>query len=269
MFGKMIKHEWRASRGVLGLLCLICAGAALVGGGAMRFLTEVPDSADSDWVIVVCAFALTFAILAIVVCWAGAIFYALRRFYVSRFTDEGYLTFTLPVGTHQNLLSSMVNTSICSVLATLAATVAMAGLLALGMTGFSEFWAELVDSAPRLWQMLRESLDPETVRMLWLILACGIVGFLGTLVQVMFCETLGAVLAKKHRLLTAVIAYFGIGAVQSAVQTFLLVWNTSWAGPGMDMGYRYFGTVIIATALFAVVEYLLMYYLLEKKLNLN
>ena len=38
MYSKLLKYDWRATRGMLGLLCLICLGAALAGGGTMRYL---------------------------------------------------------------------------------------------------------------------------------------------------------------------------------------------------------------------------------------
>ena len=38
MFTKLLKHEWRATRGMLGTLCLVCVGSSLLGGGTMRCL---------------------------------------------------------------------------------------------------------------------------------------------------------------------------------------------------------------------------------------
>ena len=38
MFTKLLKHEWRATRGMLGTLCLVCLGASLLGGLTMRYL---------------------------------------------------------------------------------------------------------------------------------------------------------------------------------------------------------------------------------------
>ena len=40
MFAKLLKHEWRATRGVIGLLCVIILIAGLTIGGVMcRILT--------------------------------------------------------------------------------------------------------------------------------------------------------------------------------------------------------------------------------------
>ena len=50
MFAKLLKHEWRATRGVLGLLCLISLSAALLGGGAMRYLVSFSNQENRlDW----------------------------------------------------------------------------------------------------------------------------------------------------------------------------------------------------------------------------
>ena len=53
MFTKLLKHEWRATRGMLGTLCLICLGASLLGGGTMRYLMIASSQDDQQNVIVV------------------------------------------------------------------------------------------------------------------------------------------------------------------------------------------------------------------------
>ena len=38
MFTKLLKHEWLATRGSLGTLCLVSLAASLLGGLTMRYL---------------------------------------------------------------------------------------------------------------------------------------------------------------------------------------------------------------------------------------
>ena len=98
MFTKLLKQEWRATRGILGLLCLVSLIAAVLGGGSMRFLVGMSqETEEMEGIIVLCAMILACAIIAIAVCCAASVFLMIWRFYRSRFTDEGYLTFTLPV----------------------------------------------------------------------------------------------------------------------------------------------------------------------------
>lgn len=104
MFAKLLKMEFRSTWNVLGILCLSLVGAGLLGGLAIRYL--VGASAPKEWLEILCVLVITAAVLFFVVCGAAALIVQIVRFYRSRFTDEGYLTFTLPVTTHQVLLSS-------------------------------------------------------------------------------------------------------------------------------------------------------------------
>ena len=94
MFAKLLKYEWRATRGFLGLLSLICLSAALVGGLSMRYLVWVSElDTQEDVAIVLSVLTMIFAFIAIVICCVAMELYAVWRFYKSRFTDEGYLTY--------------------------------------------------------------------------------------------------------------------------------------------------------------------------------
>ena len=118
MFTKLLKHEWRATRGMLGTLCLVCLGASLLGGGTMRYLMIASAQGDQQNVIVVLnVLAMVAAMIAVAVVGVAALFLYIGRFYKSRFTDEGYLAFTLPVKR-----SHLLGSKVCSAVITLAVT---------------------------------------------------------------------------------------------------------------------------------------------------
>lgn len=128
MFAKLLKMEFRSTWNVLGILCLSLVGAGLLGGVAIRYLEGA--SAPKQWLEVLCTLAITAAVLFFVVCGVAALIVQIVRFYRSRFTDEGYLTFTLPVTTHQVLLSSFL-TSAVNLIA--VAAVSVIGLVLMGL----------------------------------------------------------------------------------------------------------------------------------------
>lgn len=128
MFAKLLKMEFRSTWNVLGILCLSLVGAGLLGGVAIRYL--VGASAPKEWLEVLCTLVITAAVLFFVVCGVAALIVQIVRFDRSRFTDEGYLTFTLPVTTHQVLLSSFV-TSAVNLIA--VAAVGAVGLILMGL----------------------------------------------------------------------------------------------------------------------------------------
>ena len=80
-----------------------------VAESGFAIVVENEDAAMSDLTMVLCMVLLSCGIVAIAVCCAASLFFMIYRFYKRCFTDEGYLTFTLPVTNHQILLSSIIN----------------------------------------------------------------------------------------------------------------------------------------------------------------
>ena len=150
MFGKLIKAEWRASRRVVGLLCLavLLAGLVLGGIGCGLFLGETYNWHMHGTVELLLALLTAAAMMTMAIAWAASVFYALWRFYKSRFTEEGYLTFTLPVNTHQNLLASLVNTAIGMVLITLVICACGVLWLAIAFAGVEGFYQTVWEHFP-------------------------------------------------------------------------------------------------------------------------
>lgn len=270
MYSKLLKYDWRATRGMLGLLCLICLGAALAGGATMRYLIWASDyNRGSTLLNVVNVMAMIACILSICVCGVAGLFLHIWRFYKSRFTDEGFVTFTLPVTTHQILLSSMLNSAIGTVLLCLTIWLCIPVLMLVGLSGIPEFLPELKEAWPRILEVLRSAIRQEEMKYLWIMLLNIVLGFAEGLVMVMLSVTIGSVIAKKHKILAAVGCYYGI----SMLLSFLIGISTAFAvlakGTETDAFFGVFGTSSVISLIAAVGGYFLMHYLADKKLNLT
>ena len=274
MFAKLLKYEWRATRGFLGLLSLICLSAALVGGLSMRYLVWVSElDTQEDVAIVLSVLTMIFAFIAIVICCVAMELYAVWRFYKSRFTDEGYLTFTLPVTTHQILLSSFVNCLISMVCALAALMVGYLVLLLLGFSALDNFFPSLWEVLPLAMENLWRLFSGETGAFL-AQLALGVVaGVLNSTVMMMLAVTIGSILAKKHKVLAAIGVYYGINMVMSLITSVLgvvlglSVYSSQ--SSGMDV---LSSMMLMESGLFLIVAvggYFLMYALVHRKLNLT
>lgn len=279
MFAKLLKHEWRATRGIIGLLCVIILISGLTIGGVMHYMIGIDNAGEmivmeeeaatlepmSDFAELVCALLLAAGLMAIAVCGAGSVFFVIYRFYKRHFTDEGYLTYTLPVTNHQLLLSSFLN-SVIGVLIVIVACFAAVGIaVALILLAFPEnivCWADVMVSLKEAWGQIRESLR-ENAGEFVLAGFSAIVSAASELIVLMLAVTIGALIAKKHKVLAAVAVYYGISMVRSFIYSALAVsaFTTEdvtrlLASPGV------MGLVI------AVGSYFLMHYLTSKKLNL-
>ena len=274
MFTKLLKHEWRATRGVLGLLCLISLSAALVGGAAMRYLVWFGNQENQAGLeVVLCVLSMIAAIVGIFICAAGIEFFTIWRFYKSRFTDEGYLTFTLPVTTHQILLSSLVTNLIGAVVAIAALGVSFIVFCLVGFSALEGLFPMLWDMMPSIWEKLKLLLQQEEIRYVWMFLANALVGMVCEIVVVMLSVTIGSIIAQKHKILAAIGVYYGIHVGISLVSGTISILSNLPAMTGSSDPYRVFDNLLASqTALLlviGVVSYILMYHFVNRKLNLN
>lgn len=212
MFAKLLKHEWRSNAMTLGILSLAALGVGILGAVMMRILTYYEDRL-SQAAMSSLGVALFFIILALIAYVAAVEILLLVRFYRNKFTDEGYLTFTLPVNCHQIFLSSFLNMLIWTVISLVVAFAA--GLIIvlfgsdlsdLGSYGeveeeFSFFFSGLTESIP-------------------IYLLQGAVSLVYNIVIALTCLTLGATIAKKHKILAAFGVFYGISFAVSSIENF-------------------------------------------------
>ena len=289
MFAKLLKHEWRATRGVIALLCIIILISGLAFGGTVHYMmrTEirqaenvsvaedgfyliVEDEEDektaiSDRTLVLCILILTLSVIAIAVCCAGSLYSLICRFYKRCFTDEGYLTFTLPVSDHQILLSSISNCILGSLLVLLAVLAAAVLMVALVLAAFPADidWSLLWANGQDVWQQLVDSLTGNLDQFL-LVGFSSITGALSELLLLMLAVTVGALIARKHKVLTAVCVYFCITSVRSAIYSWMMI-----SAAATQNGHLLLGAHGALSVLITVAAYLLMHRLTGKKLNLT
>lgn len=261
MFGKLMKAEWRASRRVIGALCaVVLISGALLGLLGNLLLRESSGSWQlPGFVNVLFSLLSVAAVLAVALSLAASVFYALWRYYRSRFTEEGYLTYTLPVNNHQLMLSSIL-ASVLEILlvglATVAAVAIAFGIFAVGLPWNEVDWGLV---GRRFEELL--SLRPVVGDVL-LVLLNMVLMFLATLLTLMLAVTIGATAAKKHPILLAIAVYYGLSLVRMAACL-----NAA------DAAYLSSGAALAAlagvNAAATLIAYFWMYYLTSRRLNLN
>lgn len=276
MFAKLLKYEWKASAGLLGILSGAALGIGLLGGLSLRYIFSVAQNGLEDdpanLMILPVAFMLMFMVLALVAYMFAVQIILLSRFYKSRFTDEGYLTFTLPVSTAQNYLSALTNILIWNVISGVVMSISMMALMLIGLSeipGFRDnmtlesFGAAFGEMAAMEGYLEYQSLSA----------ILGLVSLVAQPVIVMACITLGAVLAKKHKVLAAIGIYYGvsmaIGMVTSVGTTAVMmeelqVSTSLYSGSMLLM----VGIQIAVQLVMCIGGSALSVWLMDKKLNL-
>ena len=89
------------------------------------------------------------------------------------------------------------------------------------------------------------------------------------LVVLMLSVTMGSIIARKHKILTAVGVYYGIHVVLSMVTSFFMVMGAFSGADEKLWMLRYLGGMALLMTAVSVAGYFLMYALVDRKLNLN
>ena len=275
MFSKLLKHDWKSNSVLLGILSLCALGAGVLGIFVVHGMIRLEKTAENANAAALGATGLdsllSFIVIFLAIYLVAVQFINIIRFYKSRFTDEGYLTFTLPVNVHQIFLSSFLHILLWLVIS--VAVVIASAFMIIVIGG----WETLQETAGILQDNLTDTSDTlanypgyETYQLLSTIATiCSVVY---NLVLIMTSITLGAVLAKKHKILAAIGMYYGINIVVGLVTSILDVIPTLTENSTYYESYDYTNTILGITIGLHVVLTTAFYFistgLMKKKLNL-
>ena len=283
MFSKLLKHEWKANWRLLSILSLAVIIAAVVGTISLRVMVNYGDRLSEsnsflNLLLLPLGLLVFVSFLALVVYAAAVLFVLLFRFYKNKFTDEGYLTFTLPVTNHQIFLSSAVNMLIWSVISVVLVILLFVVMILIGTSTSGFINMELIRELRSLKFILPEMAEAyseilgDSYGILTLISI--LISPVYNVVLAMTCITLGAVVAKKHKILAAIGIYYGsntvLGILSSAITTvpsLMFIGNDGLASSDLYFTLTMVAQLLIYAAVI-VGGYFLSTKLMKNKLNL-
>jgi len=268
MLKKLLKYDLKSVFSIWWILAVTLIGVAFVFSLALGFLSD----ADGILVIVPIFSGLAYY-FGIVVFSIGSMLLVYVRFYKNFFSDEGYLTFTLPAKRSELFLSKFL-TGFITQLATISVIfISLFEIICFLPVSFKE------DILPVFKEIF---VDPNLSSVAGWIIAIAVVVFLIALVSaamnllfVYFCITVGAIIAKKHKVLAAIGIYYGANAVLSIAQTiFTFVLNHGFAAVLSFEIDSYISIFLLLSLVFVIFSAVtaVMYYLdlrfIKRKLNL-
>ena len=275
-----MKYELRSvARIVLPLLIIFLCAAMLMSLGFMMEgrIFQFSEGSETDATLSA-IFALTESLLGLgIVLLMVAInitvyILIIHRFYMSFFTDEAYLTFTLPVTTDCHLMIKIVSMFFWNV-ATLVVTILGALIICGGLTvGYTEqvqeafsYFSYIKEILQMHWQSASDNLGAQLV----VTVLNGLTEYIFQSLLIYFSITLGCMLFKKHRLLGAILSFFVINTLESWIRS---IFQSLITGFGMTGGTVYLLQMIFSIV-FMIVGMIALYlgtrYILQKKLNLD
>lgn len=262
MFTKLLKHEFRSVKKILKPLTIAALLASSIGYLLMLIITKAPE-ANQNILLAIPNLLLMSGIFFFLICYfIGGIIYIYVHFYKTKFTNQGYLTFTLPVTTHQILLSSIINFLLWFLI-----------LILVVFTGVLLIFAPTFSSPQEVLYLMGIFYAAQNEITLGSILSA-ILSFLSTLCYAMvfpfLAITIGSLIAKKHKLIATLAVGYGINLgydlIISIISTLTLRMQT-------------FPDIYTATSAYILVEnivtigisisgYFIMHHIIENKLNI-
>ena len=274
MLGKLLKHEWQSVWKIPAILLGILLVISVFAG--TTFFVPIWDSELSGLGILAMLVWMLyyFAVIGVSI---GVTLYLAIHFYKTMFTDEGYLTHTLPVTSHALLISKILPMMAWQMLATVAILVSVAifgnmAILALNSDGltFREIYGQIFEVLAEEGFFGNMSLIGFITSMLCAFLA----GIVSGAMMIVGSVSIGQMVGK-HKVLGSIGAYFAINTVVQILSGIVfvpvVVIKVSNEMPESVFDVLtpcYFGMSVLAI-LVSIGLYFLSEYLIRRKLNLD
>lgn len=287
MLGKLFKYEWKDLTRI-GLMMII--GVAIVTGlGLVYFQTPLWKNLFNDamnsatgiqaMALIITAFGGFFLyVMTIAAAIYGMMIYEGVHFYKTMYTDEGYLTHTLPAKTGQILFAKFAANGLWMLLVSALSVLSVLFLALNGVQALANASGEDMHIFREIFGMIRdnwEDMGDIFIKVAVYGIASAVVGVFAEIGVIFGSSAIGQ-LSRKHKGLMAVLTYFIImiiGVILSTVASFF----TTASGRVIELLEKNGRMVvdmsmnlgIILSLAQLILFYVICYVINKKKLNLD
>lgn len=276
MLSKLLKYDLRALFKYWWIVALSSVCLTFVGGISLKIFLYPTTNADTPLVTVLAFFGLIVTVIGLSAFLMATEIFIYVRFYQNLFSDEGYLTFTLPVRRRDILNSKIISGLIVNFLTVILLLAEILVIIIIGIDQATLYvWSESIGMFLRgTLELLGAWSAVYIIEALIGILFIVTAGYLLTLI----CITFAAVVAKKHKVIAAIAFYYITNAVISFIsQMGLMFGSVSLAGIleeiPTDSHFAVLSlmalSLVLSVGAIALALYSVEHYLLDRKLNLS
>jgi len=224
MLGKLMKYEWRGLRLPVLIMIGVLGAATLLTCAIILTINPKLDDVAAGFSVMSLVLSILLYYFGIIGCSVGTMLIIAIRFYKTTYTDQGYLTHTLPVESKILLAAKTITSVLCylMMLASIFATI----VIILGVAFFhisnvssyntqyllEDFWVGFAEMT----EAFKDEYGISFTAFIIFYLLFLIISSISGIMTVLGCISLGQLYAK-HRIIGAIIAYFGIISVQQFV----------------------------------------------------
>ncbi len=275
MLSRLLKYDFRAILKYWWLAAVTSVGLAAIGGVCAVIL-------DNNFVQqiafkTIAGLGLFLSILGMVAFTILSEILIYVRFYRHFFTDEGYLTFTLPVKRSDLLTSKLVSAMTVSVMTGIVVALDIGIIIAflMGDRLFdAQMWERRLEMIRELWDVLGGYMILYILQVLLLMLVLTVLS-----IMLMYCcITVAGIVVKKHKVLAAIGICYAASGVVSFVSQWVLLFGIygvgAWFSPLSEAALK--GVIALVLAVFilfvaaiSVGLYVLNLWMIDRRLNLS
>lgn len=281
MLGKLIKYEWKSVYKVCTIVLAVVLAVSLVGviffntplwTGLFDWDGYYSSSSQSNNVRGGITVLLGMGTLMLYICGLiggtyGIYIYLLVHFYKSMYTDEGYLTHTLPVNPHHLLFSKVLVGGLWVLITEAVTTLSVIMVLYSFIAGIMGSFGVGVTS-DEFFRGILELYDRNSFVMVISLIMTLLFGLISPFASI--CMYFGGIslgqLSKSYKGLMSILACFGVIFVNMILSFFVNIIIS--AATGVLAGNTNIGTMLLTVGM-GVGCYFLTHYLMTSKLNLE
>ncbi len=264
MLGKLMKYEWMATWKLLLAANLLTVVMTLLAGWMVHIMDYSSGRGMVEFVAVMVILTYVGSMFAVYV---GTSIYLIYRFYTSTYGDQGYLLHTLPVDTHHIIIAKMLVSALWMLINSALIYFSVIFLFA----SSEDIFVSMMEGMVNVFTFLgAEKISAFTIVM---TIVAYIFSLFAKVLKVGACISLGQ-LSANHKLMLSFAWYVGIYLVERIFQGIYFGLQLAFNVKASHMDYLFYydsqwETTLIGGIISCVVFYVLTWYMMNQKLNLD
>lgn len=263
MLGKLLKYDFKESGRLLFPILLGVLVLSVVG--RILFETRLFDALPA----VIQVLSIIAYVVVIMICFLGAPIYFIIFYYRGFYSNRGYITHTLPVSTHQKLISKLITSCVLELVSFLVCGFSVL-LLFLEKGTIAYIRRGIADIGTHFKAATNMSFSLFVVLTILLM----VVSLIAQLLMFYASVSLGQHLFRQHKIIGSIVGYliinFAMQILSSMVMVVFLRTSTMTEFvPNANSIIAIYGISGCMCLLQAAIFYFLCFYLMDKKLNLS
>lgn len=285
MLGKLLKYEWKGLCSPFLILLVVLGGTTALTCGVILTIDPRYDETIAWYSMMALILSIFLYYFGLIGCTLGTMLIIAVRFYKTCYTDQGYLTHTLPVSARQILNAKIIASVLIYLLMLVAIVVtifiiiqvAIYHIFSLIPGDYNELRRAFSEEFLPLLHVFEDELGISLGAYAAYLVFFVITSILANIVTILGCVSLGQLYAK-HRIVGAIVAYFVVQFVMQIIGYFcsLPMYTKMLIAGSYGSDLTPFGIMsptmnltLLMTVIVAVGMYFVNLHMMTKRLNLE